>query len=755
MKSSPPLRKAKKGQVVLGPARFTFVTAHCVRLEYAPAYGFVDAPSLFASARTASTPLTDVRQKGRRWLIETATLCLEYLPDGRPFHAGNLRVNLRGKSPVTWVPRAKNPGNLGGPAPTLDEVGEPFPLPDGLLSRDGWYLIDDSGKAIFQDGWIAPRPGGPPPDSVASQRESARNPDLDWYLFVYAHDFRGALASLAAVSGRVPMPRRHVLGSWYCRWHRYTADDFRGIVREYKEHDFPIDVLVMDMDWHTQNDARTGYGHACSLGWTGYTWNHALLPDPAGLLREFKQDGIYVTLNDHPADGMRAHEAGYKTFLRRMGPGTPAALPFDAGNRRYMEAFFAAAHEPLERQGVDFWWLDWQQNYIYPWVLGVPGLRHLTWLNHLYYQRARRDGRRGQSFSRWGGWGDHRNPTQFSGDARACWAMLEFEVPFTVASGNAGCFFWAHDAGGFNGERDPETFTRWVQFCAFSASLRLHSVGDDLDRRPWLWGKKFTDAMRKAYHLRVELFPYLYTAVRQCHDETVPLLRPMYLDHPHAEEAYGYPGQYLLGDHLLVAPVTAAGQGPRCTAQKEVWFPPGEWFHLQTGERVAGGAVRSVTAEIDQVPVYVRGGVPIPMQPYTPRMTSATLPLLRVRCYPGQAGASELYEDDGQTEGYLQGHCARTALTYRQEGNVVQVSIGAARGTYPGQTKRRACLVELVGLGKVREASVDGKPAGFTYERRSPTTVVEVPVRPVSSAVEVRVTLEDDRPQRPVPAGAG
>ena len=161
----------------------------------------------------------------------------------------------------------------------------------------------------------------------------------------------------------------------------------------------------MDMDWHTQTDAHSGFGHSRNLGWTGYTWNKRLIPDAAGLLGEFKRDGISVVLNDHPCDGMREHEENYPIFMQKLPPGTPENPPFNAGDPRYMDAFFASAHEPLEKQGVDFWWLDWQQNYIYPNVIGVPYLEHLPWLNFLYYRNSEKNGRRGASFSRWGGWG--------------------------------------------------------------------------------------------------------------------------------------------------------------------------------------------------------------------------------------------------------------------------------------------------------------------------------------------------------------
>ena len=190
------------------------------------------------------------------------------------------------------------------------------------------------------------------------------------------------------------------------------------------------------MEWHTK-DARYGFGHAGQLGWTGYTWNEKLIPQPQAFIEELRKDGIFVVLNDHPHDGVRDHERAYSQFMAMLGAGYPENPPFDAGDPKYMQAFFQAAHTPIEKQGVDFWWVDWQQNRLIPWVHRVPGLRHLPWLNCLYYRQSEQmtDGKtklRGQGFSRWGGWGSHRYPIQFSGDtscSRAGCSSERFPLP--------------------------------------------------------------------------------------------------------------------------------------------------------------------------------------------------------------------------------------------------------------------------------------------------------------------------------------
>lgn len=744
-KSTDELRLANANHVIVeGAARFTVITSGCIRMEYAPNFGFVDAPTLFAIERECRFDQVTISRTAGALHLDTGLMKLTYLPDGKPFNAHNLKVQYNdGTRQFLWDPDKKNLQNLGGPVATLDGVGAPFPLPNGLLARDGWFLLDDSGQPILVNGWIYQRPGGGP---HTEGEPSGRNPDLDWYLFAYGNHYNQAFQSLTAISGPAPMPRKEVHGSWYCRWYPYTTSQFREIVQGYRDHDFPLDILVMDMEWHTKN-ARYGFGHAGQLGWTGYTWNQELIPDPREFIQELRRNEIFVVLNDHPHDGIRDHEACYSHFKVLLGPGYPDNPPFDAGDPVYMKAFFEASHVPIENQGVDFWWVDWQQDYILPWVSRVPGLRHLPWLNQLYYQHSQRrvvDGEtlRGQGFSRWGGWGDHRHPIQFSGDTTSSWEMLEFEIYFTLASGNAGCFYWAHDLGAFNGgfgtTADSELFTRWVQFGALSSSLRLHS-DTDVDRRPWLWGKPFEDAMRKAYRLRSELFPYIYSCIRQCYDETLPLLRPMYLGFPELEEAYACKTQYMLGQNILVAPITTAGSGSEYKANRAIWLPDGMWFNFTSGEKFAGGHNHKISANLDEIPLYVRGGTPIAMQPYTPKMTTAPLSTLVVRCYPGPDGNSTLYEDDGRSLGYQNGVCAHTKLYYRNQTGGISVRIDATEGIYSGQLPARGYRIELPATDRAKEARVNGEKVSVNYVLETEMNVIEISTTDIRRPLEVVV----------------
>ena len=716
---------AAESQVVDGNARFTIITPGLIRLEYANDTAFTDPATLFARDRSTRFDGATIERQGDHLSIDTGIISLTYTPDGKPFNSTNLTAKIGASQ---WKPGMVDAMNLGGTLRTLDQVSRPMDLGQGLLSRSGWAVVDDSGMPVLTADWVQSRPN---------------KSGLDWYLFGYGQDFHAALKSLAAIGGPVPLPRKNLLGIWYSRYWPYTSDEFKQIVQQYGDHGFPLDNIVMDMDWHITQVPNAPRGYAGQV-WTGYTWDKKLIPDPDELLKWFHQQGLAITLNDHPADGVQPHEEMYAAFMRAMGadPSTGKTVPFDAGSKEYLDTFFQYTHVPREKEGVDFWWLDWQQ---YPFTRSVPDLTNLAWLNHYNFLHTSSDGKRGVSFSRWAGWGDHRNPIHFSGDANTNWPMLAFEVPFTSTAGNVGCFFWSHDIGGHMGGRNEESYTRWCQFGAMSAALRSHSTRDaTMDRRPWTYPKWAEDSMRGSFGLRSELMPYIYSSAAQSCARTVPLLRPMYFMHPDQEAAYHNAQEYYFGDNLLVAPITTPGVGPSRLAWQVVWFPAGSggWYDYFSGERYESGSEAIVADDINQFPLFVRGGVPVPMQTYSARPTSAALNHLVVRCYPGeenQTGNSSLYEDDGQTQAYVTGAAATTELSYRRIGDRITVTIGAAKGHYQGQLAARSYTVELACVEKPTSVMVDGVGQKAQYDPASSIARIEIAQRPIDAAVSVVV----------------
>jgi len=745
----------------MGAARFSILCPECIRIEYSPTGIFCAAPSMMSSGGDvergddALSPIVveDVECEAP-FVLSTRRCVLRFTPRGVGLSATTLKVEVAGPfapggptgTKSVWVPGALQRGNLGGTLSTLDGLQGAEPLPDGLLSRDGWFLIDDSRGHVMVDGWVRTR------------AQLGVEENTDWYLLAYGADYRAGLRAFTRLAGRVPMPRRCAMGSWYSRYWPHDSAEYRKIVSEYDDHGVPLDVMVLDMDWHRP-------------GWTGWSWNRELLPDAEGMLSWLHERGVAVTLNLHPSDGVGPHEDRYAEFMRAIGhnPASGETVQFDAGDKKYMDALFEHMHRPLEREGVDFWWLDWQQEKF---VRSVPGLTNLAWLNHLYFEHTRgagATGKRGLSFSRWpetgdggeGGWCDHRHPIHFSGDAHTGWEMLAFQVPFSVLAGNVGCFYWSHDIGGHFGPRSEETTTRWVQFGALGAALRLHSARTAaLDRRPWTYEAQFFGSMREAFRLRSELMPYIYTQARTCFDESLPLLRPMFIGDPLAVESYRSAAQYMLGDHLLVAPVVTPGIGAACVATQAVWFPravnegaPRSWFRWSTGERYAAGDEAIVGATIDEVPLFAPGGVPIPLQPVTMRMTSGGASVTVVRLWPGEpgfVGRAELYEDDGESRGYEHGRCGRTAMIAEwrlanKPGRVLmRLTIGPTIGEFDGQVDARALRIEFAATSALCELVVDGRPAHATDESQlcGGLVVVELAARNLLTPMVIDAEVE-------------
>lgn len=726
--------------IVYGNKRITLISPTLIRLEYAEKGEFLDAPTMFAINRDSIMRTGfEVKEfdEGKKVSVNTGKVLMTFVNDNLPFGQGNTwfqftRNGKEMKSTARNLHSKRRNLNLGGSVVTLDAVQNEIPTNDGLLSEDGWYYIVDTGNEyLTPDGWFAQR---------------SANHVQDQYCFIYGDDFHAPFKDLGIISGKVPMTRRYMHGIWYSRWYPYDDKYISDLISGFNEHGFPLDVLSMDMDWHTINDAKAGTGHNnTALGWTGFSWNRELIKDPIALVGKLHADSIRVCVNEHPHDGIRPHEDCYASFMKAMGYDNPrdTVLLFNAGDKHYMENFIRESHRENHDIGIDFWWLDWQQDYLYPYVRGSR-LSHVKWLNRLYYADTERNGLRGAGYSRWGGWGDHRYPINFSGDAYSNWDVLKFEVKLTQTSGNQGCYYWAHDTGGFAGATNPELLSRWSQFCALSAALRTHAHrGEDADRRPWIWGDIPTSSMRNSYRFRSEIMPYVYTTVRKTHDTMLPFNRCMFVDYPLEKNAYNRYGQFLLGDLLLAAPITSPGKGVNFTASTEIWFPAdSDWYDFFTDERHSGGSVDIVKKDLDTFPVFLRGGYLFPMQPFTRRPGTERISTLRLRVYPGRDGDNNtfrLYEDDGVTLKYKDGDYAFTPLRYEQNGNKVTMTVLRTHGKYDGQLPKRSYSFELGAFDNVRNIKVNGHKVKPEIEHGR--IIVNVPETSVKKPVKVEFTF--------------
>jgi Glycosyl hydrolases family 31 TIM-barrel domain/Glycosyl hydrolase family 31 C-terminal domain/Domain of unknown function (DUF5110) len=715
--------------VVQGPDyRITVLADGLLRLERAADGVFEDRASAFAINRELPVPPFEVVETGSHLEVLTNRLHLVY--DRGPFSTSGLSVQVRG-GVSTWhsVWRygddpADGDGNLGGTARTLDMVDGPLPLEPGVLSRNGYAVIDDSHTLVLEDdGWVSPRAG----DAE------------DLYVFAYGRDYRQALQALYALSGRQPLLPRWALGNWWSRYHRYSAGEYLALLDRFADEGIPFSVAVLDMDWHLVDiDAKYG------SGWTGYTWNTELFEDPPAFLAELHERGLKVTLNDHPADGVRAHEEAYPAMAKAMGidPAGERPVAFDVTDPEFLQAYFDILHRPLEEQGVDFWWLDWQQGS----HSRIAGIDPLWMLNHFHFLESARDGRRPLTFSRYAGPGSHRYPVGFSGDTITTWDSLHFQPEFTATASNIGYGWWSHDIGGhMGGIKDDELATRWVQLGVFSPINRLHSVLSPFtSKEPWQFGLQAQRAMTSALRLRHRLLPYLHTMNHRAASEGLPLVTPMYYEHPWAEEAYRARNQYAFGSQLMVAPITTPADRQLLLGAVTAWLPAGTWVDIFSDLVYDGGRELRLHRGLDGIPVLARSGAVVPLLADSAPGNSTDNPAaLEVLVVVGEDGAFELIEDDGVGPGDDPQHWARTRLSFDHAGGVLQ--IGPVRGNSGCVPERRSWLLTFLAYQAETDpvVTVDGEPvaAAVSTGRRTSVRIEDVPV-----TATIRVSL-GEQPQ--------
>ena len=746
----------EKAVVTVGNARFTVLTPQLVRMEWSADGRFEDRATLTFVNRELPVPEFKVSESKSKLTIRTSALTLTYLKNGR-FSADNLKVvfALNGK-PVTWTPGMENPQNLMGTTRTLDrcdgnKLGRE-PMEQGLLSRAGWSLVDDSERHVLRADdsawkeWVETRPEG--------DRQ-------DLYLFAYGHDYKQALADYQLVAGRSPLPPKYVFGYWWSRYWQYSDNEFVDLVQKIKSLDIPIDVLIVDMDWHEtwglrrKDSPKDEYGQR--IGWTGYTWQKELFPSPANFLRWTENEQLKVALNLHPASGIQPYEDVYDAFTKEYGwTEKGKSVPFHIDERKWADTYFKTVLEPMERDGVDFWWLDWQQ-----WMESkyTPGLSNTFWLNHTFFHHAAQQnpGLRPFIYHRWGGLGSHRYQLAFSGDTFATWATLAFLPYFTATASNVNYGYWGHDIGGhmFHADQkhtDPELYTRWLQYGVFTPIFKTHSTKDPrIERYPWLFPEQIF-VMRDAIRLRYTLAPYIYNAARKNYDTGVGMCRPMYYDYPEVDAAYETLEQFLFGDDILATAIVEPADSVTGLASRRIWFPEGnDWYDCATGAMYEGGTTHTLRYKLAENPWYAKAGAILPMNPATVKNLQQPCDTLVVTFIPGADGELNHYEDDGMSQQYDRTF-ATTRITKQQEGKTVRVRIAAREGSYEGAPERRSYELRFPATFPPQRVTVDGveypyarfpKAGEWGYDAYTLAPVVYVRPTACDKALDVVLTLDD------------
>ncbi len=766
--------------VTAGNARFTVLTDRLIRMEWSENAVFEDNATLAIVNRNLPVPAFTAKKTCDGVQIKTKAVTLKYDGSGK-FNENNLSVSFRmnGKT-VVWHPGKDDSGNLMGTIRTLDGC-EGFhkltkrgdEMDKGVISRDGWAIVDESSRHLLIENesswgnWVAARPEG----------------DVqDLYIFAYGHDYTGALADFTKVAGKIPMPPKYVFGYWWSRYWAYSDEEFLALGKEFRDRKLPIDVMVIDMDWHdiyplsVKKHKKDEFDQ--KIGWTGYTWNRDLFPDPEGFLSEVHDMGLKTSLNLHPASGILPREFCYEDFVADYlsrtddydGPegyvygegdlmfngkpakkGYHAPVPYRMSQMEWADAYFNSVIGPLENQGVDFWWLDWQQ-----WKESkyMEGLSSTFWINHVFFNDKVRknmgkdltEASRPFIYHRWGGLGSHRYQLGFSGDTYIEWDVLKFLPWFTATASNVGYGYWGHDIGGHYQNKgkshlrtDPEMYTRWLQYGVFTPIFKTHcTTSDKLERRFWAFEDHF-EHMKDALELRYALTPYIYDAARATYDTGVSMTRPLYYYYPEEEKAYTWNEEFMFGDNILATVLCQPMDPETGLTERKMWFPAGnDWYDMAHHKMVKGGTIQTLHYAIDENAWFVKAGSVIPLAEEGIQNLQEATNAWRIYVAPG-SGSSRYtrYEDDGESQAY-DTDFATTDITKTASSSKCTVTVAARKGSYKNMPADRQLDVIFGGLGRRPvSAAVNGKAVECSYDKDTKEAVVKLPDLPADETVTV------------------
>lgn len=687
--------------------RITVITPELIRIEKG---SFCDLPTQTVLFRNLGKVDFSFKNTSNRITVKTdkCEFCVSECGDLQSVRLSDGRL----------VTDFKN-GNLKGTRRTLDVTFGRVKLADGIVSRNGVALTDDSASlTLLPDGTVSPR-------SQVGQ---------DTYVYAYGCNYLSALRDFYRITGETPLIPRFCLGNWWSRFWRYTQDEYLDLMNKFEEKDIPLTVACIDMDWHwvdvekrfgekvkdypkPKNPIANITGCFWNPGWTGYSWNTELFPNHIAFLKTLHEKGLRTNLNVHPAQGVRFFEDMYPDFARHLGIDETSKEPirFDFTDKNFVEGYFKYINRAMENEGVDFWWIDWQQGS----KSKIDGLDPLWLLNHYYCLDRQSKGLRPLTLSRFAGFGSHRYPLGFSGDTAIQWSVLDFQPYFTATAANAGYSWWSHDIGGHNfGKLSDELYLRWVQFGVFSPIMRFHSANvARKSKEPWKFGSEAEKITKKFLRFRHRMIPYTYTMNRLTEKEGRPLLMPMYYAYPNEEEAYRVGNEYFFGTQLIVAPITHKADKRTHTAAVDIWLPEGRYTDIFTGEVYCGGKT-VINRDIASIPVLAPAGAIIPLDGRKTGNDCGNPESLEILIYRG-SGSFKLYEDDGESLAYRDGHYAETEFKLEETGSTLKFTVSPAEGDLtliPSSRRYVFSFRDVASADKISVAA-NGETVDFTAEK--------------------------------------
>ncbi|MBD2744035.1 glycoside hydrolase family 31 protein [Coleofasciculus sp. FACHB-1120] len=550
-------------------------------------------------------------------------------------------------------------------------------------------------------------------------RMETRGDELDYYI-IYGPEPAQILSTYTQLTGRMQLPPKWSLGYHQCRWSYESEEVVRELAQEFRNRRIPCDVIHLDIDYMN--------------GYRVFTWSPKRFPDPAQLVNDLAQDGFKtVTIIDpgvkyEPEADYHVFDQGIENdyFIRKAegelfhGYVWPDKAVFPDFLRPEVRQWWGDLHKSLTEVGVAGIWNDMNEPAIDDRPFGDPGNKisfpldapqgspeerttH-TETHNLYGQSMAQSACEGlkrlrpteRSFvlTRSGFAGIQRWSSVWMGDNQSLWEYLEMSLPMLCNMGLSGVAFVGSDIGGFAGNATAELFARWMQVGMLYPLMRGHSAMSTARHEPWVFGDRVEAICREYINLRYQLLPYIYTLFWEAATTGAPILRPLLYHFSNDPKTYKLYDQVLLGSSLMAAPIYRPG-----VEYRALYLPEGTWYDWWTGERYEGATHILAHAPLERMPLYVRAGAIIPMQPVMQYTDERPLDELTLRIWPGH-GECRLYEDDGHTFEYQTGAFATTTYRVYSQGQQTRVEIAAREGNWT--PPNRETIVQLVGVGEQR-----------------------------------------------------
>ena len=610
----------------------------------------------------------------------------------------------------------------------------------------------------------------------------AEGGSLNYYL-IYGPTPKHVVEGYAYLTGTHPLPPLWTLGFQQSRYSYYPESQIREIADRFRADKIPSDVLYLDIDYQDRNRP--------------FTVDAQTFPNFPGLVSDLRKQHFHLVLITDlhiaraPNQGYAPYDTGEagNNFVKKadgsefVGIVWPGPAVFPDFTRARTRDWWGGLYKEFAQKGVAGFWNDMNE----PAVFDGPGktmpldnihrieesgfasrtATHSEIHNIVGLENARatyegllklRPNERPFVLTRATFAGGQRYGFTWTGDNSSTWNHLRLATQQLLNLGLSGISFVGDDIGGFNGSPPLDLLTRWIEVGAFNPMFRDHTTKGSLMQEVWVHGPEQEAIRRRYIETRYRLMPYIYTLADESAHTGLPMMRPIFLEFP---EVFTPPSngfgnldtEFLLGPSLLVAPQPFA----ETLDDYVVSFPKGQWYDFWTGLKISApvpeptivdianagpGAVFPAPAKIrpvlDSLPVYVRGGSIVPLQPLIQSTDETPNGPLELRVYPGQPCTGSLYLDDGHTLNYQRGEFLRQSFTCQSDGNSLRVSFGARQGTYAPWWK----TVEVV-VYDWPSAPADAKlsngtsPVSTSYDAR--TRALHVVIPDISREADLRI----------------